>query len=132
MKALAIDFGGTHATLGVIEDRGILAAETIDTDRAKSLAAVLPHIADTFRSLLRRLSLTPKDCAGVGVGFAAIVDSRTGRVLATNDKYPDSKEIDIPGWSQKTLGLPLRIENDARMARDIGRPFAGEPFQLGL
>src|SRR5262249_3163343 len=105
MKALAIDFGGNHAPLGVIEDRGTLAAETIDTDRAKSLAAVLPHIADTFRSLLRRLSLTPKDCAGVGVGFAAIVDSRTGRVLATNDKYPDSKEIDIPGWSQKTLGL---------------------------
>src|SRR5215468_2267285 len=124
MKALAIDFGGTHATLGVIEDRSILAAETIDTHRAKSLAAVLPSIADTFRSLLQRLSLTPQDCAGVGVGFAAIVDSRTGRVLATNDKYPDSKQIDIPGWSQQTLGLPLRIENDARMAL-LGEFYAG-------
>jgi glucokinase len=58
------------------------------------------------------------------VGFAAIVDSRTGRVLATNDKYPDSKQIDIPGWSQQTLGLPLRIENDARMAL-LGEFYAG-------
>jgi len=124
MKALAIDFGGTHATLGVIEDCTILAAETIDTDRAKSLAAVLPRIAETFQSLLGHLSLTARDCAGVGVGFAAIVDSRTGRVLATNDKYPDSKEIDIPAWSQKTLGLPLRIENDARMAL-LGEFYAG-------
>jgi glucokinase len=124
MKALAVDFGGTHATLGVIEDRNILAAETIDTDRAKSLGAVLPRVAETFRSLLQRLSLSPKDCAGVGVGFAAIVDSRTGRVLATNDKYPDSKEINIPGWSEKTLDLPLRIENDARMAL-LGEFYAG-------
>jgi glucokinase len=124
MKALAIDFGGTHATLGVIEDRTILAAETIDTDRAKSLAAVLPRIAETFRSLLQRLSLRVSDCTGVGVGFAAIVDSRTGRVLATNDKYPDSKEIDIPAWSRTTLGLPLRIENDARMAL-LGEFYAG-------
>jgi glucokinase len=124
MKALAIDFGGTHATLGVIEDRTILAAETIDTDRAKSLAAVLPRIAETFQSLLNRLSLRFSDCVGVGVGFAAIVDSRSGRVLATNDKYPDSREIDITGWSLKTLGLPLRIENDARMAL-LGEFYAG-------
>lgn len=124
MKVLAIDFGGTHATLGVIEDRTILAAETIDTDRAKSLGAVLPRIAETFQSLLRSLSLGFNDCAGVGVGFAAIVDSRTGRVLATNDKYPDSREIDIPDWSQKTFGLPLRIENDARMAL-LGEFYAG-------
>jgi glucokinase len=124
MKALAIDFGGTHATLGVIEDRTILAAETIDTDRAKSLAAVLPRVAETLQSLLARLSLRLSDCAGVGVGFAAIVDSRSGRVLATNDKYPDAKEIDITSWSLKTLGLPLRIENDARMAL-LGEFYAG-------
>ncbi len=124
MKALAIDFGGTHATLGVIEDRTILAAETIDTDRAKSLGAVLPRIAETFQSLLQNLSLRFSDCAGVGVGFAAIVDSRTGRVLATNEKYPDSREIDIPAWSQKTFGLRLRIENDARMAL-LGEFYAG-------
>jgi len=124
MKALAIDFGGTHATLGVIEDRAILAAETIDTDRAKSLGAVLPRIAETFQSLLRSLSLRFSDCAGVGVGFAAIVDSRTGRVLATNDKYPDAREIDIPAWSQNTFGLRLRIENDARMAL-LGEFYAG-------
>ena len=116
MKALAIDFGGSHATCGVLEDRTILAAETIDTDRAKSMAAVLPRVAETFRSLLQRVSLRLEDCYGVAVGFAGVVDSRIGKVVATNAKYEDAKQMDIPGWSLRTLGLPLRIENDARMA----------------
>jgi len=36
--------------------------------------------------------------------------------LATNEKYEDAKEIDLVAWSKQTLGLPLRIENDTRMA----------------
>jgi glucokinase len=124
MKALAIDFGGTHATLGVVEDRNLLTSETIDTDRAKSMAAVLPRIAETFQTLLKQVSLQLKDCAGVSVGLAALVDSRIGRVVATNVKYEDSKEIDMAAWSRDTLGLPLRIENDARMAL-LGEFYAG-------
>jgi glucokinase len=58
------------------------------------------------------------------VGLAALVDSRTGRVLATNGKYDDAKEVDLAGWSQQTWGLPLRIENDARMAL-LGEFYAG-------
>src|SRR5260370_337776 len=124
MKALAIDLGGTHATLGVVEDRTLLASETIDTDRAKSMAAVLPRLAETFQTLLKQVSLRLEDCAGVSVGLAALVDSRIGRVVATNVKYEDSKEIDMDAWSRKTLGLPLRIENDARMAL-LGEFYAG-------
>jgi glucokinase len=124
MKALAIDFGGTHATLGVVDDRTLLASETIDTDRAKSIAAVLPRIAETLQTLLKQVSLRLEDCAGVSVGIAALVDSRIGRVVGTNVKYEDSREIDMDAWSRKTLGLPLRIENDARMAL-LGEFYAG-------
>jgi glucokinase len=124
MKALAIDFGGTHATCGLVEDRKILGHETIDTDRAKSLVAVLPKIVESFRGLLKAASLDFKDCAGVGVGLAALIDGRVGRVLATNDKYPDAKDFDLDNWSRKTLGIPLRLENDARLAL-LGEVYAG-------
>src|SRR5258708_3082000 len=124
MKALAIDFGGTHATCGVVEDGTILAHETLDTDRARSLGAVLPQIAKIFRNLANRQSLSLQECAGVAVGFAALVDSRTGKVLSTNGKYDDAKEIDLAAWCRQTLGLPLRIENDARMAL-LGEFYAG-------
>ena len=116
MKALAIDFGGTHATCGVVEDQTILAHETIDTDRAKSLRAVLPQVANVFHRLAITKGLSLTKCSAVAVGFAGLVDSRAGRVLATNEKYEDAKEIDLVAWSKRTLGLPLRIENDTRMA----------------
>ncbi|MCU1302362.1 MAG: hypothetical protein JWQ87_2646, partial [Candidatus Sulfotelmatobacter sp.] len=70
MKALAIDFGGTHATCGIVEDRTLLVHEMVDTNRAKSLDAVLPRITDTFHNLAKSQSLSFKDCAGVAVGFA--------------------------------------------------------------
>jgi glucokinase len=124
MKALAIDFGGTHATCGLVEDRTLIAHETIDTDRAKSMQAVLPTIADCFERMLKANGLRYKDCAGVGVGLAALVDSLAGKVRSTNEKYPDSVDIDMPAWSQKTLGIPLRLENDARMAL-LGESYTG-------
>lgn len=124
MKALAIDFGGTHATCGLVDERTILGHESIDTDRAKSLIAVLPRIVETFQKLLKAASLDFKDCAGIGVGMAALIDGRIGKVLATNDKYPDAKGFDLDAWSRKTLGLPLRLENDARLAL-LGEVYAG-------
>jgi glucokinase len=116
VKALAIDFGGTHATCGLIDDRSILAHKTIDTDRARSLIAVLPKIRDTFQELLKQQSMSAKDFVGVGVGFVGIIDSHSGWPVSTNGKYDDACYFDFDKWSHDNLGLPLRIENDARMA----------------
>jgi glucokinase len=124
MKVLAIDFGGTHATCGLVHDRTLIASETVDINHAKSLASVLPVIADTLRKLVQRQSSSIRDFAGIAAGFAGIVDSRIGRIVGTNAKYEDGPNIDLNAWSQATLALPMRIENDARMAL-LGESFAG-------
>ena len=124
MKALAIDFGGTHANCGLVDDRKLLCHKEIDTDRAKSLSSVLPVIETTFRDLAEHASVDLEDFQGIAVGFPALVDSRTGRVLSTNGKYEDATTIDLNRWSRERFGMPLRIENDARMAL-LGESFAG-------
>jgi glucokinase len=124
MKALAVDLGGSHATCGLVEDRTLLAWETCDTNRAKSLASVLPTLAEIFQKLTRSNSLTLRDFTGIALGFAGLVDARTGRITDTNGKYEDGPEINLDAWSRKTLGIPARIENDARMAL-LGESFAG-------
>src|SRR5579862_2142565 len=116
VKALAIDFGGTHAMCGLVEDRVFLAHETIDTDCAKSLQAVLPRIQNACLELLQGRGLSSRDVAGVAIGFAALVDSRVNRVLSTDGKYEDVRDIDLAEWFRENVGLPARIENDARMA----------------
>ena len=78
MKALAIDLGGSHATCGLVEDNTILACKALDTDRAKSLRAVLPRIAELFRELAENHALKLADFGGVAVGFAGLADSSTG------------------------------------------------------
>ena len=124
LRALAIDLGGTHATCGLVEDQKIIAYETLDTDRAKSLGAVLPKISQVFRSLVMKNGLVLQDFSGITVGIACLVDSKATRVLATHGKYDDVRGIDLVAWSRDELGLPLRIENDARMAL-LGESFAG-------
>jgi glucokinase len=124
VKALGIDFGGTHATCGLVEDRVLLAHETIDTDCAKSLQAFLPRIRDACREIMRAKGLSSRDVAGVAIGFAALVDSRVNRVVSTDGKYEDVKDIDLAEWIRENVGLPTRIENDARMAL-LGESYAG-------
>src|SRR5215467_10873335 len=91
VKALVIDFGGTHATCGLVEDRVLLAHETFDTDCAKSLQAVLLRIREAYHELMQGRGLSSCDVAGVAIGFAALVDSRVNRILSTNGKYDDVK-----------------------------------------
>ena len=98
--------------------------ETIDTDCAKSLHAVLPRIRDACRGLMQGRGLSPGDIAGIAIGFAALVDSRVNRVLSTDGKYEDVKDIDLAKWIHENVGLPARIENDARMAL-LGESYAG-------
>lgn len=124
MRALALDFGGTHVTCGLVEDRILLAHQHLDTDRAKSLKAVLPRIKETFLELMSSQSLSAHDFGGISVGFAAIVDSPTGKILSTLGKYDDAVNIDLPAWGREIWNLPLRVENDARMAL-LGESYAG-------
>jgi glucokinase len=124
VKALGIDFGGTHATCGLVEDCLLLAHETIDTDCAKSLQAVLPRVRDACRKLMQERGLSERDLTGIAVGFAALVDSRVNRVLSTDGKYEDVRDIDLADWIFQNLGVRARIENDARMAL-LGESYAG-------
>jgi glucokinase len=124
MKALSIDLGGTHAACAIVDGTTLVATETIATNRGKGLRPLLPVFLETFRRLLSKTGIAPKDCQGLTLGFAGLVNTRTGRVLSTNQKYDDALGVHLPEWSQDSFGLPFRIENDARMAL-LGECYAG-------
>ena len=124
MRVLSVDLGGTHAMCGIVEERTILACEAIDADSTQGLRSLLPCVVEKFRALFENQGLSWEDFEGIAVGFPGLVDTRTGRVLSTNAKYEDAPTIDIAAWSLEVLGLPLRIENDARMAL-LGESYAG-------
>src|ERR1035437_8047191 len=117
MKAIAIDIGGSHASCAVVDESRILTTERIPVRDARGLEALLPHLTASSGSLLERCGLTARDCAGVAVSFPGIVDPVSGRIFSTpKGKYDDARGVDLLAWSRAHFGLPLRIENDARMA----------------
>ena len=113
MRVLALELGGTHVSCGAVEDRKLLESVRIEADSRKNLAELLPELEQVLRGLKARHSGI---YAGLGFGFCGLVNTREGRVLSTNGKFPDATGIDLPGWAQDAFGLPMVLENDARMA----------------
>lgn len=121
---IAIDLGGSHATLAVLSGDRLLATEEVAMDSSKELRPALQTFSEVIRRLLLDLAIEAQACSGIALGFCGLADARTGRVVSTNKKYEDATVIDFIGWAAKDFGLPFAIENDARMAL-LGERHAG-------
>src|SRR5215472_10963457 len=125
MKAISIEIGGSHAVCAVVDDRHILASEPVAVPDTISFAKLLPDLSAASNAALHRSRLSARDCAGVAVSFPGIVDPFSARIFSTpKGKYDDSNTVDLNAWSKACFGLPLRIENDARMAL-LGERYCG-------
>ena len=116
MKAFAIDLGGSHATLALMDGETIVARELVEIVGDVPIGPELPRIAKAVRGLADRAGVRLADTAGIGWGFPALVDGVNDRVMSTNKKYEDAASVDFPAWAKQELGLRLKLENDARMA----------------
>lgn len=123
MRVLGVDCGGSHLSCALVENKTILAKEFIETD-ASSLRDILPILASKLRALCGGCSVSVQSCSGVGMGLPIILDTRTGEALSTINKFSDIHEIDLSAWAERELGLPIRVENDARLAL-LGEHSAG-------
>jgi len=119
MTVLAVDLGGSHVSCALVADTQVLKCESMPIGDREGLRTVLPKIEASLHKLLQNV-----DCRGIGFGFCGLVDPVQSRVLSTNAKYDDACDIDLNAWALRSLGLPLRLENDARLAL-LGECFAG-------
>lgn len=112
-KALAIDLGGSHVACAAVAGDHLLETLSIEADSKGRLASLLPKLTEALRALTERHG---NNFVGIAFGFCGLVDGRTGRVVSTNLKYSDAIEIDLAAWARQEFGLPLILENDARLA----------------
>lgn len=124
MRAISIDLGGSHAALAVVEEKQILASQDVSVDSTAGLLPLLPILKNMIFELLAQLEMPVTDCDGLVISFCGMVDSKTARVVSTNGKYEDAPKIDLPAWCMSEFGLPLAMDNDARVAL-LGEWYAG-------
>ena len=116
MISLAADFGGTRIKLGVVREGVVIAQSAIPAESDRHLTQRLEAVAAGFEKLSIEVEVALTDCDGVGFSYPSIIDRRNARILDHFGKFGDASTIDLRGWAEKRLGLPLAIDNDARMA----------------
>ena len=121
--ALAVDMGGSHITCGVVRLDGIVAQRTVSLPQPV-LQNALPLIEAALFDLVQATNTDLRDFSGLAIGICAIADPGCGEVLATNGKFEDAKGFRFSEWAKRRFNLPVRIENDARLAL-LGEHAAG-------
>jgi glucokinase len=116
MTVLACDVGGTRMKIGIVRGCEVVAQTVVPVDSKRGMAPGLPILKEAWLRLLAELKLNVSECDGIAVAFPSLVDPKRGRVLAEYGKYADAMDLDLRAWARQEFGLPLAIENDARMA----------------
>lgn len=111
---IAVDCGGTHIKIALLQDGAVLASAVIDnTNRASDMDAILAQSA----ALLESRGVEKKDVLGMGLSLPGIVDHRNGKLVSINGKYEWGMGFDFGAWAKNNFsGLPVVVENDARLA----------------
>lgn len=113
---VAVDVGGTQIKIGLVENTRVLCRTSIDAHSQIGLAQALPRIADAVKALADRHDCSLEKAEGLAMSFPSLVDSASGKILFGYGKFMDAMDLDVPTWAKESLGLPLFIENDARVA----------------
>lgn len=116
MFTIAVDLGGTVIKTGLLDGHNLVATSFVDANAGKGLEYNLPIIEKTINRLLKDKKVPFDKILGIGFSFPGLVNSTTNRILSTNKKYDDGIILNLNQWAKKTWGLPLYLENDARMA----------------
>ena len=107
--ACGIDVGGTKIAAGVVDEKGNILEELRVESPAKDVSAIEAAIERLVTELRTRHPIE-----AVGVGAAGYIDRARAVVLfAPNLAWSD---LDLKTDLERTLGLPVVVENDANAA----------------
>jgi glucokinase len=116
MTVLACDFGGTRIKLGLVRNGALLTQQTLPAHSDRTLAERLETVARALSDLCQTQGLKIAQCAGLGLSFPSTIDVQNARIIDYWGKFSDATDFDLRDWARNSLGVPVAIENDARMA----------------
>jgi len=113
MAFLAVDLGGSHAGCALLEEGVIAISQQVALPPGQPFDVTLASLTAALMGCAQSAQTPLK---GLGVGFCGLVDARRNRVTSTNGKYEEALGFDFEAWGQREFSLPVRLENDARLA----------------
>jgi glucokinase len=113
---LGLDVGGTNIKLGVVDDAGSVVAKTqIPTNEEAGPQDSVTRARHATDEMLRKLSLTRKDIAAVGLATPGTMDIPAGMILRPHN-LPHWYNFPIKKCVADAFSLPVTYANDANAA----------------
>lgn len=112
---IGVDLGGTSIKTGIVDENyKISGSGTVPTSLPKTPEEIGMLIKESVDLALKDAGRTMDEIKWAGIGIPGIVDAKNGVVgFASNFNFRDVKMAEI---SQRLLGVPVYIENDANAA----------------
>jgi glucokinase len=112
---IGIDLGGTNLKAGLLNSKyRILEKKLHSTQRFTTKEDLISAIIRCIRSLMEGNGLRPADILGIGAGLPGPVDQKKG-IVHFFPNIPGWKEVNLKKILQKKTGIPVAIDNDAKL-----------------
>ena len=109
-----IDFGGTAAKIGIVDEKGNLTAtERVEISAGDGYDDIFGKVAKQIRSLCGKLGIS---LTGIGIGSPGFIDRSEGRVLQGSENLPAFKNRSLVKNLSDDFALPVFADNDANCA----------------
>ncbi|GHO96414.1 glucokinase [Reticulibacter mediterranei] len=107
---LAFDIGGTRIKAGIVQG-SVVSNLTIEALAGREgTSDVLSQIVQIGKRLIAR-----REVVAVGMSVKGIIDPQRGVILSVNEALASSVGVPIAERLTREFGVPIRLENDARM-----------------
>jgi glucokinase len=109
-----VDFGGTAAKVGIVDDRGNLRQRhRIEIEPQHSYEQVFSAVSAQIEGMARAQRV---QLSAIGVGSPGFIDREEGRVLQGSENLPAFKGRSLVGFLASAFDLPTFADNDANCA----------------
>ena len=109
-----IDFGGTAAKIGIVDEKGNLTAtERVEISAGDGYDDIFGKVANKIRSRCGKLGVSLE---AIGIGSPGFIDRSEGRVLQGSENLPVFKNRSLVKNLSDDFALPVFADNDANCA----------------
>lgn len=121
---IGVDLGGTNLRTAILSpDGNILDRHKEATHAADGWEKVVARLIENIKRQRKSAIQQGFDVAAVGVGAPGIIQADKG-IVVKSPNFPDWNNLPLKDQLEKTLGIPVFLENDANAAA-LGEQWRG-------
>ena len=112
---VGMDLGGTNIKLAIFDEGLAKAGESrLDTEKEYGSQHVLERMYEGITGLLEETGISVSEVEAMGIGVPGLMDIKAG-VSRFSPNLPDWENVPVSSWLGERLGIPVYIDNDARV-----------------